>query len=181
MAKFNYKTGGEELGTGLLQVGGIGLTMIGSNQLLDFRRVFKAMYEKNPEAGWIKHQGAIKAGVCAGAMFIHASMIGNKKIHPLMKALYIGLMLQGAFQEARVLTTGKDGSPSPIDALGNNKNTLAQLDDLMKQAANMSGEPGQYNYTTGIGNGHPAVDLMQNASSGIGFAWDYINQNNIKL
>jgi len=173
MAKFNYKTGGNEVGSALIQVGGTGLAMIASNQLLDFRKVFKSMYEKNPGAGWIVHQGAVKAGIGTAGIFIHAAMT-NKKMHPALRALLIGLILQGAFQEARVLTTGKDGSPSPIEALNGNGANLADLDELIRKAA-LNGDPGQYDHSTGIGNGNNNageqlnVDLLQNASSGIGF------------
>lgn len=76
-------------------------------------------------------------------------------MHPVLKALLIGLTLQGAFQEVRMLTTGANGA-SALEQIGSNGSTMADLDRLMEQAS-----MGMQDTQTGIGNGQPSVDLMQ--------------------
>lgn len=179
MAKFSYKTGGKEVWEATQMIVPAGAAMVMSNQVLDLRKIFSEMNTKNPDRWWLNNQGLIKVGAGLTPIFLY-SAITNKKMPIWLKAIFIGIALQGGFQQARKWTTGDDGS-SPIQQMGNgNGANLRDLDELMRKAAGMSGEPGQYDNTTGIGgNYNNAVDLDQYASSGIGFDFDLLKQNGI--
>lgn len=97
--------------------------MIGSQKFLDFEAIAQRIKPGMDTSGALfKHQGAIKLG--GGIVALH--MFG-KKLPDWAKWLIIGVMVQGALQEANTLSGGKTGQ------IGNTINTT-ELDEQMRKA-----------------------------------------------
>ncbi len=119
VAKHAAYTGGEVA----VLTGGIILT----KKFLDFKVLFKKKIEQDPtyaEKFHIKHQGLIKLGVGSVA----ACFIKN----PWLRMLAIGVAVEGAITEARLLTTDKEGV-SFFDQIG--ADDQASIDAEMRAAA----------------------------------------------
>jgi len=111
------------------EVGVITGGIIVTKKFLDFKNLFKNQIAANPDYAnkfHIKHQGIIK--VAAGT--IGASMVKN----PWIKLALIGMAVEGAITEIRVLTTNKETGASFFDQIGAGE---SQMDLEMLEAAKM--------------------------------------------
>jgi hypothetical protein len=101
MAKFNFKKVGKDAGKYAIDLGAVTVGALATAKFLDFNTLFPQM---NPNGFFIRHQGAVKAG----AAFIVLTMFGNR-LPGWAKMLVLGVGLEGAIKEVRVLTTGATG------------------------------------------------------------------------
>src|SRR3990167_6028700 len=98
MAKFNFKNIGKNAGMYGMDLGAITIGTLATAKFLNFEQLLPKM---DKESFFIKHQGGVKA---AGA-FIILTMFGNK-MPGWGKMLILGVALEGAIREVRVLTGG---------------------------------------------------------------------------
>lgn len=126
--------------------GGIILT----KKFLDFRVIFKNQIAADPKYAdkfHIKHQGAIKlVGGAALACFIK---------NPWLRMLAIGVAIEGAITEARVLTTNSETGVSFFDQIGagdeDDMDGLGEIDqELIDAAKQTSGTFGD-RFQTSVG------------------------------
>ena len=156
--KFNFKEVAKGTGNAAIDLGAITIGAIGSNQFLDFEKMFSKV---DKEHFVIKHQGGIKAGASVLALGIF-----GKKMPGWARMLTLGVGLAGAIKEAKVLTGGK------LESIGsdNTGSDTRSLDALLQEAANnsMNGYGGYRDGTntgvgandTGAGVGMPDIPNM---------------------
>lgn len=116
---------------GMITTGEVGVitgSIIITKKFLDARILFAKQIAADPtyaDKWYIKHQGALKVGIGV----IAASLIKN----PWLKMVAIGVAIEGAITEARVLTTNKTTGLSFFEQIGAGE---AEIDAEMMEAAN---------------------------------------------
>lgn len=135
--------------------------IIASQKFLDAKTFFPNV---DPNKWFIKHEGAIKVG---GVLVTLALW---KKCPEMVKWLLIGIAIQGAIKETRVLTMSKEGKAF-VDQIGAGEydeqiNSMAE--EIKKMAeADISGITNN-DYSSVAGNDvNPSVLLMENSQTGV--------------
>ena len=164
-----FKSFGKDAGHIAMEAGLVAGGAILTAKFLDFETLWEKKIEADPtyaDKWFIKHQGAVKAGIgiAGGAMFWN-------KLPNWGKALLLGLVVQGAVQEVGTLATDKDGVKffNPIGRNGNGGADLTALNKLLEDAAAMNGMNPTTEFPTNVSgpNANPAVDLTMDASTAV--------------
>lgn len=122
---FNFKKIGKNAGNVAMDLGAVTVGTLATAKFMNFEQLFPNM---DKEKFLIKHQGGVKAG----AAFIILSMFGDK-MPGWAKMLVLGVAVEGAIREVRVLTTGESGV-SMFSQIGQNEAaTDAQIDAAARQ------------------------------------------------
>lgn len=126
--KAQFMAHAKRTGMTVAEIGVITGSIIITKKFIDARTLFAKQIEADPtyaDKWYIKHQGAIK--LVGGALA--ASYIKN----PWLKMVCIGIAIEGAITEARVLTTNKSTGLSFFEQIG--APTEQELDQEMLEAA----------------------------------------------
>lgn len=129
---------GITIGEVAVLTGGIVLT----KKFLDARILFQKQIAADPtyaEKWFVKHQGAVKlVGGAAAACFIK---------NPWLRMIAIGIAVEGAITEARVLTMNKETGLSFFEQIGAEDNSTSAIDEEMKAAALLAAGVGGREFT----------------------------------
>lgn len=155
--KFNFK---QMLGSVKEPAMGIGLItagVIGSQKFFDFKAMFPNV---DPNKWYIKHEGAIKVGGVLVTFMIW------KKMPSWAKYLLMGIAIQGAIKEIRVLTMGDNGKAF-VDQIGN-ENSNKALEELAAQVREAAAMNGAEDEGTGVGAQEPETGVAGMGVAGLG-------------
>ena len=149
MAKFSFKTFGKEAGKEGINILAITAGTLVTAKFLNFEDLMPAAPK---DAFYIKHQGGIKA---VGA-FVILSMF--PKIPTWGKMLIMGVAIEGAIREVRVLTGGEE--KTMFSKIGADETAT---DEAIDEAANVITQQ----YAPAVAGGEAYENMQDNSQSAV--------------
>lgn len=156
--KFNFKDMTKRVKDPAMAIGlGTAGCIIGQ-KFFDFKTMFPQV---DPNKWYMKHEGAIKVGGVLVTFMIW------KNMPSWAKYLLIGLAIQGAIKEVRVLTMGDNGKAF-VDQIGANNmdEAMRVLAEQVKNAAQIEGPA--FDAGTGVGQRTLETQVMGMGINGLG-------------
>lgn len=148
--KFDVKSSMKTIQNDGMQLLELGAGAIAAKKFLDFE---KLMPNANPDAFYIKNQGAVKF---FGALLL-PGLLGVKNPH--IKNIAQGVAFEGMLSAARQYTTNKTTGKAFFEPLG-------ELDEMSGDDDMLQGYVDEYPTGVGYGAGEPYVERMSAVAGG---------------